>query len=165
MDFQGIKDLIANKFGPDAILRVETTGIEPALVIRTALIAEVCQELRNNPLTYFDMLACLSGVDNGVEGNLFCVVYNLLSIPNKQRLTLKVEVQNDRSAEDLPVVPTVSDVWKTADWHERETFDLLGIYFEGHQDLRRILLPDDWQGFPLRKDYKAQEYYHGIKVD
>ncbi|MYF99827.1 NADH-quinone oxidoreductase subunit C, partial [Candidatus Poribacteria bacterium] len=61
-------------------------------------------------------------------------------------------------------IPTVSHIWKTADWHERETYDLYGILFEGHTDLRRILLPDDWEGFPLRKDYQEPDFYRGMRV-
>jgi NADH-quinone oxidoreductase subunit C len=95
---------------------------------------------------------------------MFGVVYNLASIPYKKQLTLKVVKYHDRSREDLPSFPSVSTVWRTAEWHEREAYDLLGINFENHPDLRRILLPDDWEGYPLRKDYKAQEYYRGIKV-
>jgi NADH-quinone oxidoreductase subunit C len=135
------------------------------LIIKPEAIADVCLELRDNDKTWFDFLASLSGVDYGVEENIFGVVYHLASMPYKTSLTLKVRKYHDRSREELPSFPTVSEVWKTADWHEREAYDLVGIRFENHPDLRRILLPDDWEGFPLRKDYKAQEYYNGIKVD
>ena len=64
----------------------------------------------------------------------------------------------------IPDLPTVSHVWRTADWHEREAYDMCGMQFENHPDHRRILLPDDWDGFPLRKDYEVQEFYHGIRV-
>ena len=80
------------------------------------------------------------------------VIYNLYSIPFD--LHLMVKIKFDR---ETPLVPTVSDIWKTANWHEREIFDLLGIRFEGHPDLRRILLPSDWEGHPLRKDDILQE--------
>jgi NADH-quinone oxidoreductase subunit C len=69
-------------------------------------------------------------------------------------------LENDQ----LPSVPSLVSIWRTADWHEREAFDLVGVYFEGHPDLRRILLPEDWVGHPLRKDYVEQEKYHGIQV-
>ena len=77
---------------------------------------------------------------------------------------LKVVFDRALPNEAAPQVPTVSHIWKTADWHEREAFDLMGIQFSNHPDLRRILLPEDWEGHPLRQDYQAQEYYHGIQV-
>lgn len=152
------------KFGQDVIVNEETSGIQTALIIQPDKISEVCLELRDNPETYFDLLECLSGVDYGIEENMFGVVYHLASIPYKKQLTLKVTKYHDRTRESLPSIPSVSQVWRTAEWHEREAYDLIGIHFEGHPDLRRILLPDDWEGYPLRKDYKAQEYYRGIKV-
>lgn len=164
MSFEEIRELIISKFGPEIIIKEETSGLQPALVIHPDKIAEVCLELRDNEKTYFDLLECLSGIDYGIEENMFGVVYNLASIPYKTQLTLKVTKYHDRSREELPSFPTVSSVWHTAEWHEREAYDLLGIQFENHPDLRRILLPDDWEGYPLRKDYKAQEYYKGIKV-
>ncbi|MGV3705246.1 MAG: NADH-quinone oxidoreductase subunit C [Arcticibacter sp.] len=165
MTFEEIKNLLIEKFGADVIVGEETTGRQPALIIKPEAIADVCLELRDNEETWFDFLASLSGVDYGVEEDIFGVVYHLASIPYKTSLTLKVRKYHDRSREELPSFPTVSEVWKTADWHEREAYDLVGIRFENHPDLRRILLPDDWEGYPLRKDYKAQEYYNGIKVD
>ncbi len=164
MNFEAIKDLIITKFGSEVIVKEETNGLQSALIIHPDKIAEVCLELRDNPNTYFDLLECLSGVDYGIEENMFGVVYHLASIPFKKQLTLKVIKYHDRSREELPTFPSVTSVWRTAEWHEREAFDLLGIGFENHPDLRRVLLPDDWEGYPLRKDYKAQEYYRGIKV-
>ena len=76
----------------------------------------------------------------------------------------KVVVKAEMGRED-PHVPTVEHVWRVANWHERETYDMFGIVFDGHSDFCRILCPDDWEGFPLRKDYKVQEYYRGIKVE
>jgi NADH-quinone oxidoreductase subunit C len=165
MSFEDIKLLLIEKFGPEVIVGEETTGLQSALLIDPARIAEVCLELRNNPKTYFDFLSSLTGVDYGIEENRFGVVYHLASIPYKTQLTLKVSVENSRDLNDLPTFPSVTSVYRTADWHEREAYDLIGIFFEGHPDLRRILLPDDWEGFPLRKDYKTAEYYKGIRID
>ena len=119
--------------------------------------------MHQNPSTFCDYLSCITGIDNGVEKGTIEVIYHIYSIPFDKHIILKV-VEPRGDEKQLPSVPTVSTIWKTADWHEREAFDLLGIYFEGHPDLRRILMPNDWEGHPLRKDYKEQENYHGIKV-
>jgi NADH-quinone oxidoreductase subunit C len=142
----------------------ENTGLQPALVINPEQISDVCLFLRDHPQTYFDFLACLSGVDYHLE-NRFGVVYHLTSIPYQAQLTLKVRIEKPADLEQLASFPTISNVYRTADWHEREAYDLFGINFEGHPDLRRILLPDDWEGFPLRNDYKSADYYKGIKID
>ena len=165
MDFNDLKNLLSQKFGPEVIIDEEITGLQPSLVINANLIAKVCMELRDNEKTYFDFLSCLTGVDYDANENKFAVVYHLASIPYKTQLTLKVIQEHDRNSDVLPSFPTVSTIWRTAEWHEREAFDLVGIYFEGHPDLRRILLPDDWEGFPLRKDYVAAEEYKGIKIN
>jgi NADH-quinone oxidoreductase subunit C len=165
MSLEEIKSLLTNKFGEDIIIGEETKGLQPTLLIDTDRIVEVCCELRDNPKTYFDFLSCLSGVDYGVEAGKFGVVYHLASIPYQTQLTLKVSREHDRSGDELPTFPSITKVYLAADWQEREAYDMVGVFFEGHPDLRRILLPDDWEGFPLRKDYKTAEYYKGIKID
>jgi NADH-quinone oxidoreductase subunit C len=165
MSFEEIKALLLDKFGADVIIGEETTGLQSALLIAPNHIAEVCLELRNNPKTYFDFLSSLTGVDYGVEAKRFGVVYHLASIPYQLQLTLKVSKENEREEDNLPTFPSITSVYRSANWHEREAYDLTGIFFEGHPDLRRILLPDDWEGFPLRKDYKTAEYYKGIRID
>jgi NADH-quinone oxidoreductase subunit C len=165
MSFAEIKQLLADKFGDDIIVGEEADGLQPALLISPDRIISVCLELRDNANTYFDFLSNLTGVDYGVEAGRFGVVYHLASIPYQTQLTLKVSVENNRDLNDLPTFPSVTSIYRTADWHEREAYDLVGIFFEGHPDLRRILLPDDWEGFPLRKDYKTAEFYKGIKID
>ncbi|HOM05330.1 MAG TPA: NADH-quinone oxidoreductase subunit C, partial [Candidatus Kapabacteria bacterium] len=104
----------------------------------------------------FDYLVNLSGVD---EKDKFIVVYHLFSLQHKHRIALKVYLDREN-----PHVPTVERVWRSANWHEREAYDMFGIVFDGHSDLRRILCPYDWEGHPLRKDYKTPDYYKGIKV-
>ena len=165
MSIAEIKSLLIEKFGQDVVVGEDITGLQPALLISPNHIADVCLELRDNPQTYFDFLSCLSGVDYGVEAGRFGVVYHLASIPYQTQLTLKISKENSRDLEDLPSFPTISSVYRSADWHEREAFDMIGIFFEGHPDIRRILLPDDWEGYPLRKDYKTAEFYKGIKID
>lgn len=159
-----VQELLAIEFEDQAIAAVERQGLQPALVIKADKLAAVCLFLRDHQETFFDFLSCISAVDNGVEIGSFSVVYHLASMPYQHQLTLKVILDNDRRLDNLPVVPTVSGVWRTAEWHEREAFDLMGIYFEGHPDLRRILLPEDWEGYPLRKDYEEAETYHGIAI-
>ena len=158
MKFEEIKSLITEKF-PDSMLGEKLDSTPPALKVGADSIHEVCEFLHQNEKTYFDSLSCLTGIDNGEESETMEVIYHLYSIPFDIHLVLIVEV--DRKE---PIVDSVSDIWRGANWHEREAYDLLGIKFKNHPDLRRILLPDDWEGYPLRKDYQEQEMYHNIKV-
>src|SRR3546814_157199 len=160
-----IKLILAEKFGQDVILDEDAEALQPSLTIEVTRIADICQELRDNPATWFDFLSSLTGVDYGIESGEFGVVYHLSLIPHETQFVLKVRVPGGRNIDELPAVPSVSAVWRTAEWHEREAYDLTGIHFTGHPDLRRILLPDDWEGHPLRKDYKTAESYHDIKID
>lgn len=161
MNHQQLLNTLAEKF-PDAEATVVNEINPPCIKIsRTSLLA-VCKFLHEQEGYYFDMLACITAMDNGPEEGTMEVIYNLNSIPYNHQLTLKVTLQ--RTEESLNV-PSVSSIWKTADWHEREVYDLFGIIFTGHPDLRRILLPSDWKGHPLRKDYENLETYHGIIVD
>lgn len=131
-----------------------------AIVISAEDLVQVCEELYKNPETYFDMLSCITGIDNGPEAKTMEVAYNLYSIPFNLHLMIKVVLPREN-----PSIDTISHIWKTADWHEREAFDMYGIVFRNHPDLRRILMPADWEGYPLRKDYKHQDYYRNIKVE
>ena len=115
-------------------------------------IVDVCTSLKTKH--GFDMLADLCGADRGVEEDQrFEVNYHLLSTKHHNRLRLKVLL-----TEDEPNVNSVFSLWKTANWHERETYDLVGVIFDGHPDLRRILLPSDFDGHALRKDYPLRGY-------
>jgi NADH-quinone oxidoreductase subunit C len=158
------KSLIINQFGPTSIVSEDTASIQPSLGIMPEQIAEVALFLYSNEACYFDSLSCLTALDNGPNTNTMEVIYHLYSIVYEHSLVLKVKLPRQESDGSLPKINTVSHIWKTANWHEREAFDLLGINFVNHPDLRRILLPEDWQGHPLRKDYQVQESYHGIKV-
>ncbi|GHE31012.1 NADH-quinone oxidoreductase subunit C [Sphingobacterium griseoflavum] len=158
-----IQHLLHEKFGEMAVLRVDAQPLQPILVVNSELIVDICLFLRDTEGCYFDFLSNISAVDYFPEKR-FAVVYHLSSIPYQTQVTLKVEIDNERLLHELPVMPSVSSVWRTADWHEREAYDLMGIFFSGHPDLRRILLPDDWDGYPLRKDYQDAETYHGIAI-
>lgn len=162
MNTQEIATLIISKFGEHAIQKIEEIGLQPALFIRVDLLEQICFFLRDEKGLYFDFLNNISAVDLKEGG--FLITYHLTSIPYLHTLVLKLEIPNDRDETNLPEAPSVSAVWKTADWHEREAFDLMGIFFTNHPDLRRILLPDDWVGYPLRKDYQDPESYHGITI-
>ncbi|HET7152633.1 MAG TPA: NADH-quinone oxidoreductase subunit C [Candidatus Kapabacteria bacterium] len=129
----------------------------PFIEVDAGYIKDISLFLRDEADLAFDALMCLSGIDNG--NKTLSVAYHLDSTGNKHKCALKVTVPIE-----TPDVPTVSDVWAHANWEEREAYDMLGINFIGHPDPRRILCPYDWEGFPLRKDYKVQEYYHGMKV-
>lgn len=165
MTHTDIQSLIEETIGPKAVAGTIENATPKGLVVAADKLREVCQLLRDNEKTYFDSLSCLTAIDNGAETGTMEVNYNLYSIPFDIHLLLRVVVGRNKEGESLPEVPSVSDIWRTAEWHEREAFDLVGITFEGHPDLRRILLPADWKGHPLRKDYATQEYYHGMKVD
>jgi NADH-quinone oxidoreductase subunit C len=152
-----ILNKLKQKFG-DAIIDSKIEGIiDPFVKVKPENLRDIAFYLRDDSDLKFDYLMCLSGIDLGK--GMLGVVYHLNSISCKHRFTVKVEVPCEN-----PNVPSVEMVWKTANWHEREAYDMFGIIFTDHPDLRRILLPDDWDGHPLRKDYRVQEFYNGIKV-
>ena len=138
---------------------VDETASPKAIKIAAQDLVPVMNALYQNPTTYFDMLSCVTGIDNGVQAATMEVVYNLYSIPFHHHLTIKVMLPREN-----PAVDSICHIWKTANWQEREIFDMYGIHFRNHPDLRRIIMPADWEGHPLRKDYKQQEYYRDIKV-
>ena len=139
---------------PEWIAEIIEAHFEVTAVVPREHIVAVCAALKSSPESKFDFLADLCGVDRGDEEEpRFEVNYHLFSTTKYHRLRLKV-LLNENDVH----VPTVTGVWKTANWHERETFDLFGVVFDGHPDLRRILLPDDWQGHALRKDFPLRGY-------
>jgi NADH-quinone oxidoreductase subunit C len=162
MTFPELTDLLTDQFGTD--IQINTQNLQPYLTVPAARLVAMCQFLRDDDRLFFDLLACVTGIDNGPEADTMEVVYNLTSIPYEHNLMLKVIVSRATGSAKLPSVPSIAHIWRTADWHEREAFDLVGIHFEHHPDLRRILLPTDWVGHPLRTDYEEQEDYHGIKT-
>ena len=127
---------------------------ETTLIVPREHIVDACSFLKTTPGLNFDLLTDLCGFDRGPEEEpRFEVNYHLFSTTRYHRLRLKV-VLNEEDAR----VQTVTGVWRTANWHERETYDLFGVIFVGHPDLRRILLPEDWQGHALRKDFPLRGY-------
>ncbi|MBI1853997.1 MAG: NADH-quinone oxidoreductase subunit C [Planctomycetes bacterium] len=146
---------IKTKF-PDAIVEENTTNRDPYLKLKPEAILLVCRFLRTDPRLLMDYLACLSGCDYGTSHPL-AVVYHVESIRFKHTVVLRVDLPRDH-----PVIESVTLLWRGANWHEREAFDLYGIEFSGHPNLKRILCAEDWVGFPLRKDYQYPTEYHGI---
>jgi NADH-quinone oxidoreductase subunit C len=164
-------DLLKAKFNNGVKELVKQT-VDTYIVCDPLIINEISLFLLSNEELLFDNLMCLSGVDdasgktaliegiNTIEGGTLCVYYHLESTKFRHKVVLRVSAPRED-----PRVESVSLVWRSADWHEREAFDLLGINFLNHPDLRRILMPYDWDaGYPLRKDYANPEFYHGMKV-
>jgi NADH-quinone oxidoreductase subunit C len=159
MEAKGIHEKLVARFG-DRILSVDLEAASPFAVVATEAIADVAAFCKEDADFAFDNLMCLSGVDYpGEDPPRMEVVYHLLSYTHHHTFALKVHV-----ARENPAVPTVEGVWGVANFHERECWDMFGIVFTGHSDMRRILLPDDWEGFPLRKDWEDPEYYNGMHV-
>jgi NADH-quinone oxidoreductase subunit C len=157
MDIKEIHNILKSVFDEGIGEPVTDKPVDPYMIINAEKIKAVCLFLRDEERMQFDYLSCLSGVDYDKDN--LAVVYHLYSFAHNHKLVLKTIVSKTD-----PKVPTVSDIWAAADWHEREAYDLMGVIFENHPDLRRILLPEDWEGHPLRKDYKVPEFYNGMKV-
>jgi NADH-quinone oxidoreductase subunit C len=155
MKAEEISALLTEKFGA-VIMETKNDGASPWSVVSPAEILAVCRFLRDDGRLAMDHLECLAGVDykDRVE-----VVYVTYSLKHHHRYALKCRLPREE-----PHLASVETVWKVANWHEREAFDLVGIVFDGHSDLRRILLPDDWEGYPLRKDYKFPTTYLDMPV-
>jgi NADH-quinone oxidoreductase subunit C len=128
--------------------RGETTVVVPMEHLRRA-----SEYLATEPSLRFSFLSDITTLDRFPIEPRFEINYHLLSLDRRERLRLKVLLTGSD-----PVIHSVTTIWPTANWHERENFDLFGIRFEGHPDLRRILMPDDWEGYPLRKDYPVEGY-------
>lgn len=168
-----IYNILKEKF-PDSVTELLTDKpVEPFIEVSHLEIDKICTFLLESEGLKFDSLMNLSGVDdaNGdkekdekgfetIKSGTFSVWYHLESIELKHKITLKVSTDREN-----PEVASVAEIWRSADWHEREAYDMYGIKFLNHPDLRRILMPYDWEaGYPLRKDYKNPEFYQGMKV-
>ncbi len=175
MTFTEIVAKLTEIFPEKTVLKIEAEIAQPAITVDKNQLVEICQFLFATEGLYFDFLSNLTAIDNGMKNDSLEMVYHLYSIPYNHSIVLKVFLPRTYSEETkaefyefnnsfLPIIPSVNPVWRSANWHEREAFDLMGIWFEGHPDMRRILLPADWKGHPLRKNYENMETYHGIKV-
>jgi len=145
---------------PEAVVEEVLDGVEPFVVVKAEQWGETAQLCRDDSRLGFDLLSCISGVDypEREEGPEIEVIYHLDSTVNHHGITIKVKLPRSD-----PRVASVEKIWQTADWHERETYDLVGVVFEGHHNLVRILCAEDWVGHPLRKDYEPPDSFHGIK--
>jgi NADH-quinone oxidoreductase subunit C len=165
MSPEEICNLLTGEFG-DAIVETVVDTHHPHAVIKADAWPAVADYLRDDEAMGFDLLRCITAIDL-VADNQLAAVYDLLATQPgpaagdlwKLKAAFAITIKVDR---DDPRIPSVAHVWPTADWHEREAYDMMGIVFEGHPDLRRILCPDDWEGFPLRKDYVFPREYQGI---
>jgi NADH-quinone oxidoreductase subunit C len=161
VEAQALHDRLAAQFG-ERITAFQADALQPWTVVVADAIAEVAAFAKADPGLAFDNLMCLSAADypavKEVPGRME-VVYHLWSYRHLHLHVLKVMLPRDGAS-----LPTVEGVWGVANWHEREAFDMFGIRFAGHSDLRRILLPDDWEGHPLRKDWVDPEFYNGMHV-
>ncbi|HAI10637.1 MAG TPA: NADH-quinone oxidoreductase subunit C [Phycisphaerales bacterium] len=146
---------LKDQFG-DAIAESFVEDLHPRVHVAPENWRKVAEYLYNEADLAFDWLACLSAVDYVADDEL-AAVYDLRSVKYNHWFCVKVITKRDD-----PKIPSTCDLWPAANWHEREAYDMMGIVFEGHPDLRRILLPEDWEGFPLRKDYVFPKHYHGI---
>ncbi len=175
MDAKALLDWLTERCGR-WIAGSDLEAIDPWIKVTAEGLPKVARLLRDDPKLQFGMLHCISGVDflepdekkaAKVEWQPHVeVVYHLSSLVHRHRIVLKVILPRwkDDVEGRLPEVPSVTDIWSTAIWHEREVFDLSGIHFTGHPNLHRILCPEDWIGHPLRKDYQAPAEYHGIQA-
>ncbi|MFO7524223.1 MAG: NADH-quinone oxidoreductase subunit C [Ignavibacteriaceae bacterium] len=168
-----IFEILKSRFEKSELILNADIPVEPFIIIPPFEIDKVCLFLSADKELLFDSLINLSGVDdyngekveegNGrvsMKGGTISIYYHIESIKLRHKLLLKVMTDRDK-----PEVVSVTEVWKCADWHEREAYDMFGIKFINHPDLRRILMPYDWEaGYPLRKDYENPEFYQGMKV-
>jgi NADH-quinone oxidoreductase subunit C len=159
MDAKGIHERLVGRFG-EKVTSANLEAASPFAVVATEALVEIAVYCQSDPELSFDNLMCLGAADYPKEvPPRFEVVYHLLSYKHGHVFGLKVYLPREN-----PIVASVESLWGVANWHEREAFDMFGIAFTGNTDLRRILLPDDWTGHPLRKDWVDPEFYNGMHV-
>jgi NADH-quinone oxidoreductase subunit C len=151
-----IFEYLIEEFGEEGINFETGDSGEPWVELTAGNLKKIMKFLRDDEALRFNVLMCLSGVHYPDEESLG-VTYHINSTTNDAKLAIKVKVPEEEA-----MIPSVESIWKTANWHEREAFDMIGVKFEDHPNLKRILTAEDWEGHPLRKDYVQQEYYQGI---
>lgn len=156
LSFGEITEKIKARFGVEITDVRDNNVVQPWVEVKPSGLARICRFLKDDSELDLNFCDSISGVD---DTKLLWVVYHLYSLRKKHEFILKVKLEKEN-----PSIQSVSDVWRTADWQEREIYDMYGITFEGHPDMRRILLPEDWKGHPLRKDYTFPEDYDGIPL-
>ena len=161
---------------PQSIVGSQIDAFDPWVETSPGNLVDLCRLLRDEPRLQFNVLNLITAVDFFQPDEKLAaktdwkphleVLYHLSSLTLRHRFVLKVSLPRwkDGIEGQLPELPSVSGIWQTADWHEREVFDLSGVCFTGHPELRRILCPEDWVGHPLRKDYQMPVEYHGIRA-
>ena len=159
MEAQEIFNKLSSQFGEQIIELREEETLNPTVVVNPAALNSICSFLHADESLLFDALMNLAGHDPGPEAE-FEVIYHLYSTSHDHYITLKVSTPRE-----TPAVSSVAELYRTADWHEREAYDMFGIQFDGHPDLKRILLEEDWEGYPLRKDYVPAEFYRGMRIE
>lgn len=140
-------------WNPAAVQAAKFDRDELTIVVERSAIRDACAILRDDRELQFNFLSDITAVDWYPNEPRFDVVYHLLSIPRLQRVRLKVKL-----AGGDPALPSITSVWPSANYFEREIYDLFGVRFSGHPNLRRIMMPEDWEGHPLRKDYPVEGY-------
>ena len=155
MKTEEVFEILKQNFADSIIEMKDEAPSDPFIVVKSNKLLDISLFLRDESNLKFDYLKSITGLDLGEN---LASVYHLYSMDFQHHLVLKTFVPKSD-----PRVPSVEQCWIAADWHERETYDLIGVYYEGHHNLIRILCPYDWEGHPLRKDYETPEYYHGMK--
>ncbi len=150
-----VAELLEAKF-PGSIVQLEEPS-DQFIQLNPDQWQNIAKYLLETPDLLFDSLQCITGVD--LDEETLESRYNLHSMTHFHKIEVRIS-----TSKDDPKIPSVETIWRIADWFEREVYDMYGIIFEGHRDLRRMLLPEDWEGWPLRKDYETPQEYHGMVV-
>ena len=148
-----VNDFLISKFKNS----IKSISESNSLLVEVESWEKVAEFIKNNKKMQFDYLMSITSYDLE-DGSKYGLAYNFYSTKLKEYLEIRIEVVETFK------IPSIANLWRAADWHEREAFDLMGIQFKNHPDMKRILLPSDWEGHPLRKDYKTPEYYNGMPI-